>query len=435
MKKAFLLGLTVFGLLCLNGCNKQENSEKETASKTQYVSEDYMQGPRAMKATDKGFYHYNVNTMKGFRYYDVATGNAMYLCNKPECRHDGSEFCVATNDRYEILSFQLYSGLLFAYAMEETDTQYLFKLLTVELDGSGMNEVATVKALEKTGVDMQINNCGMVIHRNTALFEVNVASTEAEKARYYGVAFMDINTGEVSWLDEEPFGADNEEITGISGYGDWIYFCRKEGKKIWLHRYHITEKKDETCKLLVGFDYNYVVKDEDTVLYLLKSGTELYSYQFSTGENKEVFRFERAVELHYQIDGEEGITESLRLTKIAKLYTDWEYIYAREPINWSATEDENKNYYSKRDDACIYVLNRNLEVVTIVDLMDILPLAGFEETEWEYAYINSLYYCGEDIYLIMYLKENFDAEYVFRCKRSDLLAGNPNFVFVYEWKR
>ena len=181
-----------------------------------------------MKATDKGFYHYNVNTEKGFRYYDVATGNAMYLCNKPECRHDGSEFCVATNDRYVILSFQLYSGLLFAYAMEETDTQYLFKLLAVELDGSGMNEVATVKELEKTGVDMQINNCGMLIHRNTALFEVNVTSTEAEKARYYGGAFMDINTGEVSWLDEEPFGADNIEITEISGYGDWIYFCRKD---------------------------------------------------------------------------------------------------------------------------------------------------------------------------------------------------------------
>lgn len=376
MKQCTRIVLLLLCAVCLAGCKKQENPEKEPASKVLYAAEDYMQGPRAIKATDKGFYHYNANEEKGFRYYDVATGNTMYLCNKPECRHDGNEFCVATNGRYEILSFQLYSGLLFAYAMEETDTQYLFKLLAVELDGSGMNEVAMVKELEKTGVDMQVNNCGMVIHRNTALFEVNVTSTEAEKTRYYGVAFMDINTGEIFWLDEEPFGKDNLEITEISGYGDWIYYCRKEGKKIWLHRYHITEKTDEACKLLVGFDYDYVVQDEDTVLYLLKSGTELYSYRFSTGENKEVFRFERTVDYYYQNNGEKGKTEKLKKTAVGKLYTDGEYFYAKEPVYRLENEDENKIYYSGMDDACIYVLNRELELITIVDMMDTLPLPG-----------------------------------------------------------
>lgn len=49
--------------------------------------------------------------------------------------------------------------------------------------------------------------------------------------------------------------------------------------------------------------------------------------------------------------------------------------------------------------------------------------------------MNSLYYCGEDIYLLMYPQEKFDVEYVFRCKLSDFIAGTPEFTFVYRWER
>ena len=436
MRKIVLLSLTVLGLLYLTGCNKQENSEKETASKTQYTSEDYKPGTGDVMVTDKGFYYVSGRTEPGVHYYDPATERSMYLCNKPECRHDGNEFCVATNSRYGYLDECIYSGKLFLYAVEETETQYLFKLLAAELDGSGMNEVATVMELEKTGNNIQvIHQCGMMIHRNTAVFEIYATGTLAEEVHYYGVAIMDINTGEVSWLDEEPFGADNVDITEVSGFGDWIYYCRKEGKKTLLHRYHITEKTDEVCKFLVGFSGEYVVKDEDTVLYLLKSGTELYSYRYSTGENTEEFRFERDVDHYYQF--EEG-TEHVKLwekTSVSALDTDGEYLYASEPSRSLGTKDENGDYYSRIEDACIYVLNREFETVTILDMADVLPMAGFEEEEWyPWDYTTALYYCGEDIYWELKPQENMTENYIFRCNRSDFLAGNPEFEFVYRWE-
>ena len=435
MRKAILLGLTVLGLLTLAGCNKQPEEEQSDKSKSSYVSEDYQPGVRDMMLTDKGFYYISGKTEPGIHYYDSATGRSMYLCNKPECRHDRNEFCVATNGRYDYFDYCIYSSKLFLYVVEETETQYLFKLLAAELDGSGMDEVATVMELEKTGNDIQIHSCGMMIHRNTAVFDVCTTGTLAEEVHYYGVAFMDINTGEVTWLDEEAFGADNVEITRVSGYGDWIYYCRKEGKKTLLHRYHMKEKTDEVCRFLVGFSGDYVVKDEDTVLYLLKSGTELYSYRYSTGENTEEFRFERTVDHYYKFTEEWEHREVFEKTSVSGLYTDGEYFYASESSRSLGTEDENGNHYSRIEDACIYVLNGDYEVVTILDMTDVLPIAGFEDAEWyPWDYTSALYYCGDDIYWELSPQENMAEDYIFSCKRSDFIAGNPEFTFVYRWE-
>ena len=114
MRKAILLGLTVLCLATLVGCGKdkqgkqpEETTNGATSGKTEYqfVSENFEQGNRpgatgnAMMRTEKGFYHYN-DSLGGFRYYDAATGKEMFLCNKPECRHDGNEVCIATNEKY-----------------------------------------------------------------------------------------------------------------------------------------------------------------------------------------------------------------------------------------------------------------------------------------------------------------------------------------------
>ena len=74
----------------------------------------------------------------------------MYLCNKPECKHDGSAFCVASNDKYSVIDYCLYDGCILAYVLEETDTQQVFKVISLALDGSSLSEVATVMMLEKT---------------------------------------------------------------------------------------------------------------------------------------------------------------------------------------------------------------------------------------------------------------------------------------------
>ena len=110
MRKVLFTVLTIVCLVTFAGCNKnkQEDQPGEATAgnkEYQFISEDFEQGNRpgtmgnAMLRTEKGFYHYN-DTLGGFRSYDTATGKEMFLCNKPECRHDGNEVCIATNEKY-----------------------------------------------------------------------------------------------------------------------------------------------------------------------------------------------------------------------------------------------------------------------------------------------------------------------------------------------
>ena len=118
MKKAIVMGLAVLGILGLAGCKKEQ--EQEQKKELSFVSADYQRGntskylPEPMMKTEKGYYYYS-EFYKGFRYYDVATDKEMYLCNKPECRHDGNQFCVATNEKYRVLDYCLYGENIMVY--------------------------------------------------------------------------------------------------------------------------------------------------------------------------------------------------------------------------------------------------------------------------------------------------------------------------------
>ena len=106
MRKVLVAVGTILCLAVFAGCAKDkpgtQNPEGTPAAENDLVSEDYRQGNVTelrngyFMRTDKGYYYYSEG-QKGFRYYDIATGKDMFLCNKPECRHDGNAFCVATN--------------------------------------------------------------------------------------------------------------------------------------------------------------------------------------------------------------------------------------------------------------------------------------------------------------------------------------------------
>ena len=104
--------------------------------KEKLVSEDLQRGNsrnievNSIMKTDKGFYYSQGGMEKlSLYYYDSANGKSMYLCNKPECRHEGDEFCAATSDKYYAMETVMYSGSLYVAAVEETETAYKYKLL------------------------------------------------------------------------------------------------------------------------------------------------------------------------------------------------------------------------------------------------------------------------------------------------------------------
>ncbi len=441
MRKITLLCLTVLCLLCfaLAACQKepiqgtftgeQTDGEGKGVSTT-FTARDYNRDEESVRKTEHGYYYYSYNH-GGFRYMDGSTGREMYLCNKPECKHDGNAFCVATNDKYTIFSWVLYDNRIVANVIEETDTQYLYKLLEIAADGSMANELVTYYTMGKAGeIEVFLHSTGGIfIHRNKVMLPmVTGAADGLEDTRCYGCAIVDLNTKEVVYLDEEPLSKDNAEVTNVNACGDYLYYCRKEGKKIILHRYNINDGTDETHKLVVGFRGRYTLPDEEHVVYLKSSGRELYVYTYATGENEEVLKF-MGKRMSYTFDGSLFETEAPYTAE--GLQTDGEYYYVAEetyghidgknPVTGEAEEDQ---YFAR-----VYVYNRTFELITVVNLADIRGtlLPGGEKNAW--SAFAELSFLGDKIYWTIY--EGMDDRHMFSCDRSDFLAGTPEFRTEY----
>lgn len=379
------------------------------------VSEDYKPGNNTIQKTDTGYYYYS-RAGRGLRYVDEATGGDMFLCNKPECRHDGNAFCVATNKKLSIRNFCLYGGNLFAAVAEETDTQFAYKLFSIALDGSETNEIATFYQFEKGGKKVRYSeDMELVIHRNKVIFPFSLGSAEGfEDTIYYGTAIYDFDTKKVSYLDAEPVSKENPERTSVCVHGDYVYYCVKQDKKTVLCRYHLTEGTEESYNLLPQFMGQYVVADDDTIVYIKSSGRAICVHHRENDWNEE----------KVQIGG---------LAGCESLITDGTYIYAAEDditITSNASETGAK---SEQTYLNLHVFTLDLEHVQTVNLAE--KVLGIQ---WEDVPVplngepRNYSYVGEDVYCVFMEKYNTANKNIFKCKRSDLLAGRPQFEFVYK---
>jgi|GEM_PF-3468793 len=101
--------------------------------------------------TGEGYYTIGCPTQeslkRGICYTDAASSQTVYLCAKPECLHDGSDFCAATNQNYEVLQIVWYENVLYGIANKTTgDSEHPteFVLLEYAPDGTGMQELAVL---------------------------------------------------------------------------------------------------------------------------------------------------------------------------------------------------------------------------------------------------------------------------------------------------
>lgn len=443
MKKAIVLGLAVLGILGLAGCEKEQ--EQEQKKELSFVSADYQRGntskylPEPMMKTEKGYYYYS-EFYKGFRYYDVATDKEMYLCNKPECRHDGNQFCVATNEKYRVLDYCLYGENIMVYAIDETDTKQVFQVLAVALDGSELSEVATVMELEKTAQLTPEAGGTFIVHRNKVLLTM-WAKNEEElgDVNLYGTALLDLDTKEVSYLDEEPLGKDNPQLMDISAYGDYFYYGKNEGrkgKKRVLHRYHIENGIDESYSFPVGYEGTYEIIDEDTVVYLRDFSDNLCIHRYATGETEEQAWVEVTKQRFYA-DGTPTRSDvygtpipELAFTMMQSLETDGTYLYGVSKST-GVNMYRNQKIAGEDFDAYIRVLDMQLNEIAQVDIYDAVEAVRIDGVDWYYGYYTTnLRFMGEKIYLELKSRTDETDWYVFQCDRDALIAGAPEFEFV-----
>ena len=102
--------------------------------------------------SEKGYYYYSY-TDRGLRYYDFSTQKDIFLCNKPECLHDGNAFCVATNRKYGKIDYVLYGDRIYMSAFELDENERIqMKLLA---DGTYLYCFVTPKVMNKDRTEFQ----------------------------------------------------------------------------------------------------------------------------------------------------------------------------------------------------------------------------------------------------------------------------------------
>ncbi len=455
MRKCKMIWVLLAGMLCITGCGEKEKIEKVpddtvitgqiagTEVPKQKKSEDYVWGNKTYSNltqllwTETGYYYYDLE-LEAMRYYDNATGKTTYLCNKPECRHDGNQFCVATNDAYTHIAHAMYSGKIYVVASQETDTQLHLKLLEMALDGSELSEVVTVYTLEKTGDEIRFYGSAPTFHRDYVMVPMEAYGLD-DAGPYYnpepeyhkGTAVINLKTKEVSFLDEEPLRKENIGVEQVNAYGDYFFYSKQLKKKTELHYYDFKKKEDNVCKLLINFKGKYIVLDEKTVLYL--KSDKVCSYDLETGENAEGILEETFWEsFHYEKEIEEGkiaVWDDEYRTGARNIYTDGEYIYI------SLTEHSmvaGKYFY-------LNIYDKKLNLLRKINMADhIKSVPGLEELieNEEHRYYSwncNLFfrYTGEVMHYEIPLDGTHEC-YLYRVNREDLLAGNPSFEFVYQ---
>ncbi len=433
--KIMCLVLLLLLFFTLPGCSGKEEKTKQGLTE-KIIAEDIQPGNLFVIKTEKGYYYYKyAQEVPAFCYVDVATGKEIYLCNKPECKHDGNSFCIASNKRYKIDQFCLYSGRIFATAVEETDTQYLWKLLAIALDGSEMSEIATYMTMdkaaeEKEGQKPMLYGGWLPIHRNKVFISIKTNDKwDLDDTAQYGTAILDLDTRKASYLDEEPLSRNNIPVSGIRAYGDYIYYCRREGRKTVLHQYCVKDGTEESCKLQPGFLGVYLILDEDNIMYKRSEGNTLYLYHPSTGGTEEAKKLPD-VTLQFP----DGYTLPISFD-IAALMTDGTYIYAiQQSVDMLETDEESpkENQQPVSKERNIYVMDRDLKDVAMVNVGPLFP-EGLDDSMLYSSRLGNWSFLGEEIYALLYenTKEG-QTSMIYKCNRSDLLEGKPEFKFIYK---
>ncbi len=404
MRKKATVGMLVLTVLfVLAGCGKK-----------QIPMEDYVQSNPGISSmspimkSDTGYYYCSTyRRPMNLHYFDAESDQNIFLCSKPECRHDGDAFCTATSEKYKIYGACYYGDSLYLNAVEETDNEYLCKLLKISPDGTELTEVVTYQTVNSTSLWVS-NSVPMLIHRGVAVIPYYMRSNTEESVSVEGICLYDLKTEELFFLPETGDESGRAAYGSVTACGDYVYYAVKQGRRYGLNRYSLTEKTEETLELTNAFTGDYVVVD-DNLLFYDYGGKNLYEYHAEDKKN---------VTHSYFYDKMDITTNSW------DMMTDGTYLYIGEGVlfhsfgngylgvlvSYDGTETEVPSY--------VYVFDRELNQVAKIEIAT--------ENYMEESVNFSLAILDGIVYLKTY-------EAVFQCTLEEFLANEiPPFTKLYD---
>ena len=267
MKKLISTLAAVCIAFTLTGCNNTTPME------------DYLNTNRGSSAyhpimkTEKGYYYNNNSTGSlALKYHDNTTGDDIYLCAKPECTHDGNDFCTATSNRFYISNTGMYESNIYIAGLEWGEGLHL-KLLKASLDGTELSEICTYIQIANTSeisIADYVDTHAMVLHRGYAFIPYTLVDRMAGIATT-GLAIINLSDGSVQYMPEyeheKTIKAQANYYTNVIPSGDYLYYTMS---KTEFHRYNFKTGEDEILPFKESLSETYgdkfakKIKDFDT---------------------------------------------------------------------------------------------------------------------------------------------------------------------------
>lgn len=327
------------------------------------------------------------NTAHALRYYDAESGETAYLCAKPNCLHNGSEFCTATTENYKLCSEPVYlDGYVYTIALDQHEllqnpsncSKFPAVLLRYSVDGTEITPVAQLYFDERE----YKMNAELIAHRGQLWMncvyrqyieahDANMNTTEQQTYGRYEMFCYEPTAEKLTSLStsgdwqkdyrqfETPF-----YDTQIKGVGDYVYILKSQGD--WRDGFKGNGIFRIDCRTGL-ISQTIEIKQPDKVNYYEITSEKLYYtyddtkisphrnvenpvfhvYDLETGEDTELITLETIIQSvypNYVYDRNKDYLHSG--PKAEAFFADDTYLH----VFWSYWDEDEQAEYEKREE-------------------------------------------------------------------------------------
>lgn len=382
--------------------------------------------------TEDGFYANLYRSELALCFYDKASGKAVYLCAKPECRHDGSEYCTATKKGVLYDGNICKNGEYVYYAASEyadKDEKTYFKLIRVKADGTEFTELCTFQTTMNDSIIHGISgeNYGrsLAVHRGFAIVPFNDFSLPSLTADYTpNTMIIDIDSGNFKRLPTP----DTDLAETKYGQGDYFLYDN------WLY-YTITMRQNDDRKLLYRYDLKSGITEkvdisEKFTSYAVTDRSILYSTPTDGEISSKLWKY----------DPESGVTEDISKQLMidgkpfanANFLWNGEYLILWDEHYWQGSAAIAENHPDK-----IMIMDKGGNAVAVYDMHNApIPVSSGGDL------INyGLKSQNGKLYICTFLSQDdprsgYDTNFqnlVLCCEISDIIDGNAQWYEPFDF--
>lgn len=343
------------------------------------------------------------------RYYDEESGETAYLCAKPNCLHNGSDFCTATTENYLLCSQVVYlDGYVYAIALDQQEllkkpddcNKFPTVLLRYAPDGTEITPVAQLYFAE----DEYELTAELIAHRGQlwmncsymteiSAYDANMNITDRQQYGRCEMFCYEPETQKLTSLcssgdwqkDYTPFSSVAADLKGV---GDYVYFHKWESdwrdpvKGCGIFRIDCrtgvisqvvdidNNSRNKDRYYSVSGNHRYYSASGDRIYYCLSdyfaTNPEYHVFDLTTGEDTELLTLETIVQSVYpDFVCDEEVMQYHRLM-MDSFFVDDTYLH----ILWTYYEKDEAETDVYNPYIGLTVLDTDGKIVKTVNLRD-----------------------------------------------------------------